>query len=191
MAVQGVPKCRDEQTFVVTLRDGEIDLTLLTIHLLTPADHALLEVLLHDAYAPVLARLPAEDANAWSRGFGDAIQKYAEKGHWYVARDGSDLLGGVAFFEPGSTLHPLFQGPVAHVQLLGVATGQTRRGVGRALMTHCLALATASGAQKMLLQTSNYMTEARHLYESLGFAVERVLPEVWGAPTYLYAKALA
>lgn len=172
----------------MTLRDGEIDLTLLTIHLLTPADHALLEVLLHDAYAPVLARLPAEDAKAWSLSFGDAIQKYAEKGRWYGARNASDWLGCVAHFEPFSTSHPLFQGPVAHIQMLGVASTQTRCGVGRALMTHCLALAAASGAQKLLLQTSAHMAQARYLYESLGFAVEQTLPEVWGAPTYLYAK---
>ncbi|MEO7117108.1 MAG: GNAT family N-acetyltransferase [Caldimonas sp.] len=152
-------------------------------------DFSAIEKLLLNAYEPVLQRLPEADAMSLASSFPSAVSRYAERGTWLVAERDSELHGCVAFFEPGSTPHLLFQGNVAHIQLLGVARAHIRTGVGRALMKYCFVLAKAARAEELLLQTSEHMPEARRLYESLGFVVKEELHHVWGAPTFLYAKA--
>jgi ribosomal protein S18 acetylase RimI-like enzyme len=140
------------------------------------------------AYRPVIARMPQRDAEAFVPGLPLAVERYAARGTWLLVELQSQIVGAVAFFGPGTTNHPLFQGNVAHIQLLGVAPSQARRGVGRALVQECIATAQALGADELLLQTSQLMLEARSLYERLGFVVRQELQPVWEAPTYLYAR---
>ncbi len=139
------------------------------------------------AYESVMQRMARADAAAFAERLPGAVTRYASGGVWLLAEQ-SEPAGAVAFFAPGSTQHPLFQGNVAHIQLLGVLPSKTRCGVGRALMAECLSMASTSGASELLLQTSELMPEARGLYERIGFTVRKELPPVWGAPTYLYAS---
>lgn len=141
------------------------------------------------AYATVMQRMPRSDAASFAGNLPRAVARYASRGVWLLAEQRTELAGAVAFFAPGSTSHPLYQGNVAHIQLLGVAPACARRGAGQALMAKCLSMARTSGASELLLQTSELMPEARRLYERLGFIVRAELPPVWGAPTYLLAKS--
>lgn len=153
-------------------------------------DHEEISHILAAAYAPVMLRMPGSDAAAFAASLPGAVSRYALGGTWLLA-ERAEPVGAVAFFASGSTKHPLFQGNVAHIQLLGVMPGQTRTGVAQALMAECLSMASTSGASEFLLQTSELMPEARRLYERLGFTVRKELQPVWGAPTYLYAKSEA
>ena len=143
---------------------------------------------LRGAYERVLHRMAPDDAEVFSAGLTGAVPRYAGKGTWLVAEVSSELAGVVAFFGPASTQHPLFQGNVAHIQLLGVGPDHERRGVAKALMNECMRAAANSKATELLLQTSVLMPEARSLYERLGFQLTKELPPVWGEPAYLYAK---
>ena len=153
-----------------------------------PADHFAIHALLQSAYEPVLAAMSSEDAEKFRGGFSAAVSKYGERGTWFVAESNGQLSGCVAYFPPHSVDHPLFHESWAHIQLLGVASGHTRRGVGRELMLHCLAASRTASVKTFGLQTSELMTPARKLYESLGFVVERTLPPAFGHPTYLYRR---
>ena len=155
-----------------------------------PCDPASIDTLLISSFAPITGRMSPEDAQTFAAALAVSHAKYAHKGVWFVAAAKEELVGCVAYFRPFSTQHPLFQGNSAHIQLLGVSPSQTRAGVGRLLMLHCLAQARANTADGLLLQTSELMPEARALYESLGFVMTKILPSVWGQPTYLYAKLL-
>ena len=158
------------------------------IRLADAPDHECIGRILGIAYESVMQRMASVDAAAFAERLPDAVTRYASGGVWLLAEQ-AEPVGAVAFFAPGTTKHPLFQGNVAHIQLLGVLPAQTRSGVGRALMAECLSMASTSGASELLLQTSELMHEARRLYESLGFTIREELPPVWGAPTYLYAQS--
>ncbi len=67
----------------------------------------------------------------------------------------------------------------AHVRTingLGVDEAARGAGVGRALVTAALDRARAQGALRVTLRVLGHNAAARRLYESLGFAVEGVLP---------------
>lgn len=143
------------------------------------------------AYEPVMRRMTNAEAAAFAGSLPGAVARYGNSGTWLLAERQDKPVGAVAFFAPGSTTHPLFQGNVAHVQLLGVVPGQTHSGIAQSLMAECFSMGANSGASELLLQTSELMPEARRLYERLGFKLRKQLPPVWGAPTYLYAKSEA
>jgi ribosomal protein S18 acetylase RimI-like enzyme len=134
--------------------------------------------------------MSSTDAADFEARIPGAVSRYASAGIWLIAEQG-EPVGAVAFFAPGSTEHPLFKGNVAHIQLLGVLPSKARSGVARALLEECLSLASTSGASELHLQTSEFMIEAKNLYERLGFTARKELPPVWGAPTFLYAKRVS
>ena len=67
----------------------------------------------------------------------------------------------------------------AHVRMLGVDPSARRRGVARMLMEGCLASAREAGKKRITLHTTERMTAAQRMYESMGFerAPDRVFPD--------------
>lgn len=61
------------------------------------------------------------------------------------------------------------------IRLLAVPPPQRGKGVGRALMLHCIERARSDGRKRVVLTTSPEMESARDLYESLGFERDRGL----------------
>lgn len=98
-----------------------------------------------------------------------------------VAAEGDRILGTAtleldARIEGGHPREPLRPGE-AHVRMLGVDPEARGRGIGRALMERCLGEARAHGKRFVTLNTTEDMTAARTMYESMGF---RRLPDrVW------------
>ena len=158
------------------------------IRVATADDFPAIQSVLHDAYEAILQAMSAEDARALKNALTSMVSKYGENGVWLIAEGENCLLGCVAYFAPRAVKHPLFDDDWAHIQLLGVRAGSTRRGVGRALMQHCLAAARRDGAGAFGLQTSELMAPARSLYASMGFISEKKLPPAFGHPTYLYVR---
>jgi ribosomal protein S18 acetylase RimI-like enzyme len=50
-----------------------------------------------------------------------------------------------------------------------IDSGQRQRGIGRAMLLELIRIATAGGAQRLILQTGNKQPESVALYTSLGF----------------------
>ena len=150
------------------------------------ADFPTIEALLHRTYEPVLDAMSPKHAENFRNIFSQMVSQYGEKGTWFVTESNNRLIGCVAYFPPHSVAHWLFHESWAHIQLLGVDTSHTRRGIGKDLMLHCMSAARVAGVKTFALQTSEIMAPARKLYESLGFVVERSLEPAFGHPTYLY-----
>ncbi|HTX40414.1 MAG TPA: GNAT family N-acetyltransferase [Acidobacteriaceae bacterium] len=55
------------------------------------------------------------------------------------------------------------------VAKMAVLEDRRNQGIGRALLVHVIEAARALGAQKLTLETNSRLTNAIHLYESLGF----------------------
>ena len=74
----------------------------------------------------------------------------------------------------------------AEIRVPGVDPEQRGRGVAKALMDACFALATEAGKTRMRLHTTQRMKVARAMYESMGFdrLPDRVFPDGFVLLTY-------
>ncbi|MGI4874190.1 MAG: GNAT family N-acetyltransferase [Janthinobacterium lividum] len=84
---------------------------------------------------------------------------------YFVAEEAGAVLGGGGIF-PTAGLPPDTV-ELVKLYLLPTARG---RGVGRALIEHCLQAARAAGYARVYLETTAELTQAIPLYEKLGFA---------------------
>ncbi len=99
----------------------------------------------------------------------DAAARAADADLW-VAVDGDGvLLGTVTWCPPGSSYRELAGPDEAEFRALAVAPAGRGRGVGEALVRHCLELAAGSGAGAVVISTAGWMTSAHRLYRRLGF----------------------
>jgi len=85
----------------------------------------------------------------------------------HVAEAGGRVVGMVSL-----NVFTTMTGPKAYLDHLVVDPDWRRRGVGRALVEHAIALATAAGASRIDLTAGPDKAAGRSLYGSLGF-VER------------------
>jgi ribosomal protein S18 acetylase RimI-like enzyme len=89
-----------------------------------------------------------------------------------VAEDGGEVLGTVTYVPPGGDLAEVDDREAATIRMLGVAPTARGRGIGQALVAHCISQAVRDGAARVRLDTRTSMTSAQHLYERLGFVRE-------------------
>ena len=117
------------------------------------------------AYVPMLA---------------DAARRAVEA-ELYVAVDGEEaLLGAVTFAPPLSPYAEIADPGEAGFRMLAVDPAARGRGVGAALVRHCIDRAMALGCTVLRLSTQPDMTAAQRLYGRLGF---RRTPERDWSPT--------
>ncbi len=118
----------------------------------------------------------APEASSPNRDYLDRIADIeARAGHAIVlgAFEGSRALGTVtlelSLRIPGGHPRPPLDPDQAHVRMLGVHPQARRRGIARALMERCLYEARKAGKRRVTLETTEGMTAAHRLYESMGF----------------------
>jgi ribosomal protein S18 acetylase RimI-like enzyme len=70
---------------------------------------------------------------------------------------------------PGGHPRPPLGSDQANVRMLGVDPAVHRRGIGRALMEASIEEARRAGKRRVTLETTEAMTAAHGLYESMGF----------------------
>jgi ribosomal protein S18 acetylase RimI-like enzyme len=89
---------------------------------------------------------------------------------------------------PGGHPRPPLDPDQAHVRMLGVDRSARRRGVGRSLMHACLREARRVGKGRLTLETTESMTAAQGLYESMGFVrgPDEVFDDGFRLRTYEY-----
>ncbi len=102
----------------------------------------------------------------------ETVAEFAE--FWIVVIDGN-LAGSVAYGPPGKSVAPI-PAEWASILLLAVSPDYRRQGIARALMEACVQQATEDGAPAIGLFTSELMTGAHQLYQSLGFDADGEIP---------------
>jgi putative acetyltransferase len=103
-------------------------------------------------------RIEAKDAATLGDPQGKII---ALGGQVYVATEGDRVLGTVALIRYGDGIYELSK--------MAVSPETRGQGVGRKLLAYVLEQARALGAHTVFLGSSTKLTNAIHLYESLGF----------------------
>lgn len=111
--------------------------------------------------------MPAEDP--YYDVLRDAAARDADAELWVAADETGVLLGTVTWCPQGSRYRELAGPEESEFRTLAVASVGRGRGVGEALVRHCLDLAAGSGSVAVVISTAEWMTAAHRLYRRLGF----------------------
>jgi len=109
----------------------------------------------------------------------DAAGRHAADGAWQlvaVDADGS-VVGAAVYTVAGSEYADIAQGAEAELRMLATAGAARGRGVGEALVRHCVERARAEGRAALVLSTKPVMVAAQRLYTRVGF--ERMPERDW------------
>lgn len=87
--------------------------------------------------------------------------------HLLVAEVAGAIVGTVTLVVVPNLTH--VAKPWAQVENMVVEEGLRGRGLGRALLDRCVALATGFGCYKLQLQSANQRLEAHQFYQGFGF----------------------
>ena len=113
------------------------------------------------------------------------MSKLIESSHSFVCLDGSDIIGMAFLFASGNPTD-IFQEDWSYIRLVGVHPNYTGLGIARKLTLKCIEKARALNENVIALHTSEFMTAARHLYESMGFRMLKEIPDRLGKKYWLY-----
>lgn len=161
------------------------------IHIQTAAPHhfcAIAELNI-EAYREYASDLLPE---AWTAMQANllAIASVAQRAVFLVALIEEELAGSVAYGSPGNSREPI-PSAWASILLLAVSPRYRRRGIARALMQVCIQRAQDEQAQTIGLFTSEGMTTAHQLYQSLGFCLDSEIPQRHGRRYWRYRLDLS
>jgi ribosomal protein S18 acetylase RimI-like enzyme len=88
---------------------------------------------------------------------------------WVAVDEHGTLLGTVTWCPPDSPYRELAGPDESEFRALAVAPAGRGRGIGEALVRHCIDLAEASGSVAIVISTAVWMASAHRLYRRLGF----------------------
>lgn len=102
------------------------------------------------------------------------------------------VLGTVTFCPEGSTYREIGRAGEGEFRMLAVSPEARGRGVGRALVQHCLDRSRELGYAGVRMSTMDTMTSAHRIYQRLGFT--RAVEDDWspapGVSLLAYARPL-
>ena len=109
-----------------------------------------------------------------------AIESRAQLARFLMVKDHETIVGSVGYCPAGKSDLAIFPTEWAAVLLLAVAPAHRGRGIARTLVSACIQCARDDAAQAIGLFTSEVMTAAQQLYESMGFRRDGELPPKYG-----------
>jgi GNAT superfamily N-acetyltransferase len=111
-----------------------------------------------------------EISDAYRQSLRDVAARAAKHEVWVaVDRSTGQLLGTAVTPRPGGHVSELGRSGELDFRLLAVAPSARRRGIGRLLVEHIIALAAERGATRVVMNSGPHMTGAHQLYYSMGF----------------------
>lgn len=120
---------------------------------------------------------------------GDMYTDLLGKGKGIVCVDGEDIIG-MAFLIYHGNPWSFYPAEWSYIRMVGANPAYKGAGIGKQLTQLCIEEAVTTGEQVIALHTSERMHAARHIYESLGFKIDRELPVKFGMKYWLYRKML-
>jgi ribosomal protein S18 acetylase RimI-like enzyme len=97
---------------------------------------------------------------------------------------------GMAILVPSG--HPMgfFLADWSSIRRVGVDTDYRGHGIAKQLTRLCIDHARQANEKYISLHTSEFMNDARHIYESLGFKMARPIDDLFGKKYWLYLMEL-
>ncbi|MGY6500550.1 MAG: GNAT family N-acetyltransferase [Acidimicrobiales bacterium] len=101
---------------------------------------------------------------------------------WVAVDDDGAVVGGVTFVPDRASPYAEFDGEhAAGIRMLAVAPHAQGRGIGEALVEHCVARAHDTTRAELILHSGLSMVSAHRLYERMGFVRDPNL-DWWPTP---------
>ena len=107
-------------------------------------------------------------ADDYTAELTDAAGRARQAEVWVAVEDGQ-LLGTVTFCPVGSAYREVGRDDEGEFRMLAVSPSARGRGVGRALVEHCLGRARELGYVGIRMSSMDRMASAHRVYERLGF----------------------
>ncbi|SDD15346.1 Acetyltransferase (GNAT) family protein [Niabella drilacis] len=107
-----------------------------------------------------------------------------------VCVTGEGRIVGMVFLVPQGNPTDLYPSDWSYIRFLTVSPDFGGRGIGRKLTEDCIAWARRNGETVVALHTSEMMSNARRLYEHLGFSIVREIEQRLGKRYWLYKLEL-
>jgi ribosomal protein S18 acetylase RimI-like enzyme len=98
----------------------------------------------------------------------------------------NDQLAGMAFLMYSGTAYDVYQADWCSIRFVSVHPAYTGKGIGKKLTQLCIDKARERGEKTIALHTSEIMPNARHIYESMGFAIQKEISPRFGKRYWLY-----
>jgi len=102
----------------------------------------------------------------------------------------SGVVAGMAFLLPHGNAWDVYPDEWSYIRMVGVHPSYSGQGIATKLTMCCIEKARNTGEQIIALHTSEVMHAARHIYESLGFTIERAIADRFGLRYWLYKMEL-
>lgn len=99
---------------------------------------------------------------------------------------GKDTIVGMAYLIPGGNPNDIYPADWCYIRMVGVHPHYTGKGIAKKLTAMCIQKARELNEKIIGLHTSEFMDAARHIYESLGFTIEKEIPPRYGKKYWLY-----
>ena len=103
--------------------------------------------------------------------------------------DNSEIIG-MAFLVPNGNPTDIYEKEWSYIRFVSVHPDFGGQGIGRKLTTLCIDKARENGEATVALHTSEIMSNAMHIYESLGFTILREIDQRLGKRYWLYTLEL-
>lgn len=107
----------------------------------------------------------------------------------FIYLDGDKVIGMAHILLSGNPWD-FYPANWSYIRLVGVHPDYSGKGIGKALTMKCIEFAKEHNEKIIALHTSEMMDAARHIYESLGFKIDRELEPRFGKRYWLYTMNL-
>ncbi len=107
----------------------------------------------------------------------------------FICRNGEKTVA-MSFLIGSGNPWRFFETDWCYIRMLGVLPEYRGRGIGKKMTNICMDLARKNGEKTIALHTSDFMDDARHIYESLGFKILREVDSYYGRKYWLYTMGL-
>lgn len=97
----------------------------------------------------------------------------------------------MAYLVPNGNPTPIYHEDWSYIRFLSVDPQYSGQGLATAITRECIRMATENGESVIALHTGEMMQAARHIYEKLGFTIDRELDPRYGRRYWLYVKQLS
>jgi ribosomal protein S18 acetylase RimI-like enzyme len=147
-----------------------------------------LGIISYGQYAPILSPENREKLYGFlqnDKGWEDLIRLAVS----FVCVD-KDTIIGMAYLIPQEHATDIYPADWCYIRMLGVHPRYTGKGVTKQLTLMCIEKARRLNEKTIGLHTSEFMDAARHIYESLGFAIEKEIPPRYGKKYWVYKLEL-
>jgi ribosomal protein S18 acetylase RimI-like enzyme len=150
-------------------------------------DKAELQELAIAAYSPFSALMTAENANKLISGLKDEEKMISliNRSKCFACIDQGKIIG-MAFIIPHGNPWQVFKAEWSYIRMVAVHPDYRGRGIAKKLTHMCITFAKDTHETIIALHTSEFMDDARHIYENLGFKQLKEIEPIFGKRYWLY-----